>query len=331
MSFLCRRKKTKYYKNVTTEKSITNTYRLYVSSANVMGTTLTIYYYYFDGILYSHNTNSLAQAESVDNLVTDTTAAITSVDDTTLVLTFSDGSTAFYTRDTAGDLTQTQTQVVTETIEGTADDYDFVKEVTTTYIPKRSKLGIIDRSIKFESSAPGTYSIDLQAGEYEIEIVGAGGGGSKGYEGAIGASGGSGAAFIGIFALEAGTYEVVVGAGGSAGADSNINGSAGTSSSISGVVTAGAGGGGVRVTSGGSGGVLTLNAMPITYSLSTNGNSGATRSTATTASVYGGYGYGGRGGYTNYASGVAGGSGYVKITHVEHNGIVQKSFIVRRK
>lgn len=196
---------------------------------------------------------------------------------------------------------------------------------------QNSPLGIIDRAFKFESSAPGTYSVDLQVGEYEIEIVGAGGGGSKGYEGAIGASGGSGAAFVGVFTLETGTYEVVVGAGGLGGADSNINGSAGTASSISEVVTAGAGGGGARVTSGGSGGVLTLNAMPITYSLSTNGNSGATRSTTPTASVYGGYGYGGRGGYTNYASGVSGGNGYVKITRIEHNGIVQKSFIVRRK
>jgi len=152
----------------------------------------------------------------------------------------------------------------------------------------------------FESSTPGTYSVDiLTTGKYEVICVGGGGGGVRWGNGNIlayqYAGGGSGGYSNLIQTLVKDNYTVIIGGGGgwtSNGA--NYAGTGGTSS-FSDIVNATGGQGGKR-SSTCSGGV----------GITQNGN-GGTPSTAG-ASVYNGYGKGGYGASN-------GSAGYVKIVY----------------
>lgn len=152
----------------------------------------------------------------------------------------------------------------------------------------------------FESSTPGTYSVDiLTNGKYEIICVGAGGGGVRyGNGGFIPyqyAGGGSGGYSNSIQNLTEGTYSITVGGGGGWTNNGGNHAGTGGTSSFSDIVNATGGQGGLRLGTG-SGGV----------GITQNGNTGTT--TAAGASVYGGYG---AGGYSTSN----GGAGYVKIVY----------------
>lgn len=218
-------------------------------------------------------------------------------------------------------------------VEG-GSDYDFAESEVKTYLLKGSGLGIISAVDKFESSTAGTYSIALAAGDYEITLVGAGGSGGGGTKHSNGASGGSGAFITAYVTLEPGTYSVVVGAGGGATAWMQMSGANGGASSIGDLLIAGGGATGVTDSNGGAGGTVTINTIT-NGSASAPGGSGSGGygwgNTSNTASVYNGYGYGGAGGVAGMTGGSVGGNGYAKITMVEHNGIVQTPYILRRK
>lgn len=71
--------------------------------------------------------------------------------------------------------------------------------------------------IIFESSTAGTYTVELSSGKYEITCVAGGGGGTYCIDNSgsrVSGSGASGSCFKGVVRISAGTYTVVVGAGG---------------------------------------------------------------------------------------------------------------------
>lgn len=322
----------KYFKEVT--KEVSETWRCY---SHEVATDTPIYYYVSpdsnDTNAYVSNSANMMfdMASSVDGLIASTTVKVYSVTDTILILANTDDGSVnsqSLTRYTAGDLTETTT--TTETIEGTADDYDYYEDNTKSYMIKRTRTVLVPSETLLDTDTAGTYTLDLEAGDYEIAVVGAGGGGSKATKNSLGASGGSGAAFVGIVTLAAGSYEIVVGAAGvGSGASGGVNGADGTASYIKAtvgsmtttIVNAGAGGGGVRDTSGGTAGTIsttTGSAMTVrSETIKSNGNAGVGYygggSTSYTASVYDGYGFGGAGGWTQYGEGVAGANGYVRI------------------
>lgn len=322
----------KYFKEVT--KEVSETWRCY---SHEVATDTPIYYYVSpdsnDTNAYVSNSANMMfdMASSVDGLIASTTVKVYSVTDTILILANTDDGSVnsqSLTRYTAGDLTETTT--TTETIEGTADDYDYYKDIVKSYMIKRTRTVFVPAQTLLDTDTAGTYTLDLEAGDYEIAVVGAGGGGSRATKNSLGASGGSGAAFVGIVTLAAGSYEIVVGAAGvGSGASGGVNGADGTASYIKAtvgsmtttIVNAGAGGGGVRDTSGGTAGTIsttTGSAMTVcSETIKSNGNAGVGYygggSTSNTASVYDGYGFGGAGGWTQYGEGVAGGNGYVRI------------------
>lgn len=322
----------KYFKEVT--KEVSETWRCY---SHEVATDTPIYYHVSpdsnDTNAYVSNSANMMfdMASSVDGLIASTTVKVYSVTDTILILANTDDGSVnsqSLTRYTAGDLTETTT--TTETIEGTADDYDYYKDIVKSYMIKRTRTVFVPAQTLLDTDTAGTYTLDLEAGDYEIAVVGAGGGGSRATKNSLGASGGSGAAFVGIVTLAAGSYEIVVGAAGvGSGASGGVNGADGTASYIKAtvgsmtttIVNAGAGGGGVRDTSGGTAGTIsttTGSAMTVrSETIKSNGNAGVGYygggSTSNTASVYDGYGFGGAGGWTQYGEGVAGGNGYVRI------------------
>jgi hypothetical protein len=320
----------KYFKEITTE--VSETWKCYLGYAAIAGTSTPLYYYVDpdESGVYINNVTSGAfyAATSSDNLTT-ANATLLSVDNTMLVCRFSNStSDSTLERDTASDLTETTT--TTETVEGTADDYDYYEDNTKSYMIKRTRTVLVPSETFLDTDTAGTYTLDLEAGDYEIIVVGAGGGGSRATKNSLGASGGSGAAFVGIVTLAAGSYEIVVGAAGvGSGASGGVNGTAGTASYIKAtvgsmtttIVNAGAGGGGVRDTSGGTAGTISIttgSAMTVrSETINSNGNAGVGYygggSTSYTASVYDGYGFGGAGGWTQYGEGVAGANGYVRI------------------
>ncbi len=121
----------------------------------------------------------------------------------------------------------------------------------------------------FEQSVAGTYSVTLSAGDYYVELYGAGGGaGISAWEaaGCLG-GGGSGAGFKGIIKIDTPIIvSIVVGAGGLGKGSYNnarYEGDVGGDSSFNSIITCGGGKGGVgysTVTSyGGAGGTLTIN------------------------------------------------------------------------
>lgn len=329
--FMLKRKSIRYYKNV--EVGTTETWRCYTSDG---------YYLYTKpnavagDPVYFADFATLPAATSISELMCfEDNPCITSITNDTLVwyinIGVSDGYTT-YSRNTAYDLTETTT--TTEIVEGTSDDYDFNESEVKTYLLKRSGLGIISAVDKFESSIAGTYSIVLAAGDYEITLVGGGGSGGGGTKHSNGASGGSGAFITAYVTLEAGTYSVAVGGGGDATDWMQYRGANGEASSFGDLLIAGGGATGVTDSNGGAGGTVTINTIT-NGSASAPGGSGSGGygwgNTSNTASVYNGYGYGGAGGVAGMTGGSAGGNGYAKITMVEHNGIVQTPYILRRK
>ena len=176
--------------------------------------------------------------------------------------------------------------------------------------------------VLFESSTPGTYSLNIkQSGNYEITIVGAGGGGggSAGSHAWMGANGGSGAVFKGVVNLSKSMITFNVGEGGTGGNSSGANapgGQNGTDSSInfgSGkLITAGAGRGGHGTgdygsSNTGAGGTLTITGIT-TVSTSINQN-GVTSSDVSIL----GNNTGAGGVSTSGKAGTKGQNGYVKI------------------
>lgn len=148
-------------------------------------------------------------------------------------------------------------------------------------------------TVLFESSTPGTSTVELEKGIYEVYCIGGGG------EGAVDQvtnkkGGGSGAGYIGVVSLEKGSYIVTIGNG------------QGGNSSISNVVTAYGGESSHHFVEGKGGAMPTITATEISYTLKTAGNGG--NSLRGGASVYNGYGKGGD-------AGDWGNSGYVKIVY----------------
>lgn len=173
---------------------------------------------------------------------------------------------------------------------------------------KYYKRGIVEYPegvVKFESSTPGTYNIDIEKdGLYEIICVGGGGGGVRWRAGSWDdkAGGGSGGYSNLTQNLTKNSYNIAVGAGGGwTNSGGRYAGSGGTSS-FANIVNATGGQGGYRLKScsGGTG-------------ITQNGNGGTP--SAAGASVYNGYGAGG------YAD-RNGGSGYVKVTCFSEETIV---------
>ena len=211
----------------------------------------------------------------------------------------------------------------------------FKREITRYYY-KMDVVEYPEGLVKFESSTPGTYSVELTDGIYEITCV-AGGSGGTGLNQTIklgkqtiymgqAMGGGSGSGFSGTFTLTEGTYSITVGAGSGGAYNASIG--AGGSSSVSGVVTCY--GGGSHATNGvGAGGAaptVSLEATNIT--LNTAGNAGGSATSTSRnctaaggASVYGGYGAGGSATSATAASG-SGGPGYVKILAFQEIAVV---------
>lgn len=190
----------------------------------------------------------------------------------------------------------------------------------------------------FESSTAGTYTLVIPAtAYYNIIIVGAGGGCaswggyySNGYTWNASGGGGSGAYVHGTQRITAGTYTVIVGAGGAGVRNAGIGAGTttaydGGNSSFGGHV-AGGGKGGVAIngSTGGAGGTAT------TTLTGESGNAGGSmgyvvganaypiQNISGGASKYGGYGAGGY--ITNQSlDNYNGKDGYVKISFVSFN------------
>lgn len=180
-----------------------------------------------------------------------------------------------------------------------------------------------------EVSVTGTYSVDITAGDYLIEMYGAGGGvsGSTSSGTYFIYGGGSGAGFKALVSLPAGTYNIVVGKGGTGRAIWNGVGTGddGTSTTFGSLITCGAGTKGT-----GLGGTVTLSDDLVIKKLykSQNGDDG--KSAAVYASwtkldsgfsTYDGthYGYGAGGWWYGEGAGTAtqnGLDGYVKIESI---------------
>lgn len=194
----------------------------------------------------------------------------------------------------------------------------------------------------FESSTPGTYTVEItEAGKYEITVVGAGGGGATGSDSnkyaykSRASSGGSGAAVVGVWDLEVGSYTVTIGAGG-AGSGNGMwtlnTGKTGGSSSFGSYITCNGGTGGKAVwtdqggTAAGTGGAVSNVTGYTSLIQSTNGNNGVVLGghsgwTNGGNSVYGGYGRAGQAYCDGGGGGTsAGGSGYVRVAQLEGKG-----------
>jgi len=180
----------------------------------------------------------------------------------------------------------------------------------------------------FEKSEPGTYTVTIPVTAlYEVILVGGGGGAGRTwyYDRAYNiarAAGGSGACIKGKVKITAGTYTVVVGAGGTAGGDAHASthqgGTGGSTSFLDQTATGGTGGvvwfentvTGTQATAG-TGGTVTTSS-PYT---GINGNNGTAvnNSWGVEPTVYGGASV-----YNGYGAGTAdpnapGGDGYISI------------------
>lgn len=185
--------------------------------------------------------------------------------------------------------------------------------------------------VLFESATPGTYTLDIKAGTFEISIIGAGGGGGGGsYKSGHkhpGGGGGSGAGFIGNIKLVRGIYYLVVGAcgaGGPPGSAAAGHGGAGGASILQkddvAFIIAGGGNGGWGARADAtdcSGGILTINSelQIISSTLQTNGNAGVSSyGGAAGAAVDGVHGAGNIGVYKE--AGLNGNPGFIKLVYI---------------
>lgn len=191
-------------------------------------------------------------------------------------------------------------------------------------------------------TADGTYTLELlDDGEYQVSVIGAGGGGaykarSSSYR--VCAGGGSGSGWRGTIPLTKGTYTLVVGNGGSYNgststtANQGYTGVTGGNSSITNaesvaLITAYGGTGGYayrgsssssyNYTAGAGGAIPTLNIEPLSVLLNKKGNSGGTSysSSGTNgasggSAVYSSYGKGG-------ASNGSGTDGFIEIIYID--------------
>ena len=164
------------------------------------------------------------------------------------------------------------------------------REITRIYKGSTVVYGYKPNKVMLEKSTAGTYTLNLEhSGDYEVTIVGGGGGGAynvstKFSDGVI--SGGSGAGFKGIIHLKAGTHTVKVGAGGTSvnpGNASTAKPGVGSSSSIGNIITAGCANADGTANAGfngsgnviSKGGVLTYDKSAVrSYTIASNGNDG---------------------------------------------------------
>ena len=175
--------------------------------------------------------------------------------------------------------------------------------------------------VLFEKSTPGTYTLNIDKGIFEVSICGAGGGGggSATSHSWLGSNGGSGAAFKGLVRFSKAVLKITVGKGGTGGYASGRNAGAGTNGSLSSIfqgttnlISAGAGNGGYGTGDGfgannGNGGTLTIGNVSVLSEITkSNGVKSSTISIL-------GNGYGAGGAVRASNSGTNGQNGYVKI------------------
>lgn len=195
----------------------------------------------------------------------------------------------------------------------TSTGTETITEPKTIYVT----IGYPSGTLLFESSTPGTYTLNvLYPCAVHIDMVGGGSGGASYYSSIVGkieraSGGGSGAYITGNIDIPAGGYSVVVGSGGAGATNGGTAGGGGATTFFN--QTAG-GGTSHNYSTGGSGGSYAINVSGLT---GRNGNKGGGPVEGTAgggASLYGGYGAGGSA-YSNNASQWAnsGGNGYVKI------------------
>jgi hypothetical protein len=164
------------------------------------------------------------------------------------------------------------------------------REISRIYKGSTLVYGYKPSEVLIESNIAGTYTLNLEhSGDYEVTIVGGGGGGAYNVstsfsDGVI--SGGSGAGFKGVIHLESGIHTVQVGAGGTSvnpGNQSTAKPSVGSSSFIGNVITAGCANADGTANAGyhgsgnviSKGGVLTYDKSAVrSYTIATNGNDG---------------------------------------------------------
>lgn len=175
----------------------------------------------------------------------------------------------------------------------------------------------------FEQGNPGSYQLKVyDRGTYYIEMVGGGGGGAN-------SPGGSAAVYIGNAFLNAGTYNIQVGAGGAAG-NRNNNAKQGSNSLIENLIICGCGFGGQANREGpvyrqGEGGDISiLNSNAILQPNNAKKGINATKNLYNYPRVYSEFTpntYYGSGGHSarpsNVNLGGDGGNGYVKITFLD--------------
>lgn len=198
-------------------------------------------------------------------------------------------------------------------LEGYAEQSGTFTLTEDTLLDIQLKRYAIDEVV-FESNTAGAYDVELlEDGTYEIFVVGAGGGGSRGQtsNSAVNAGGGSGGYSNALMTLSAGNYSAVVGTGGAAALFGYPGGGTaghGSDSSFDTLVAGGGKGGhsGSGAYGGAGGTGTTLNGN--------TGQAGGGRGViAGGDSVYGGYGAGGA---AQYSVGQwPGGAGYVKIVY----------------
>lgn len=208
------------------------------------------------------------------------------------------------------------------------------REISRIYKGSTIVYGYKPSEVLIESNIAGTYTLNLEhSGDYEVTIVGGGGGGAYNVstsfsDGVI--SGGSGAGFKGVIHLESGIHTVQVGAGGTSvnpGNQSTAKPSVGSSSFIGNVITAGCANADGTANAGyhgsgnviSKGGVLTYDKSAVrSYTIATNGNDGLegwNTSVEGASSVISGttYGAGDKGQNSAMSKGY---DGYVKVVAI---------------
>lgn len=179
-------------------------------------------------------------------------------------------------------------------------------------------------TVLFDNATPGTYSITLPAGTYEVYVIAGGGGASatKSGRSRYGSGGGSGSGFIGYIKITKQTLNIIVGKGGQGSFVqwSNTKGENGDNSSIGNLVVAYGGQSNYSESgAGGAGGAApTITTTVVSQTLNRAGNTGQYRGNTEQApggaSLYNGYGGGGMAGADQYYAN-PGTNGYVKIIY----------------
>ena len=173
--------------------------------------------------------------------------------------------------------------------------------------------------VLFESSTPGTYSLNvLTDGVYEVYCIAGGSGGATWHvmTNWRTATGASGSGYIGNLKITRHTYQIVIGGGSSGKYNTTKKVSDAENSSISNVVISyGGKGGKADGTQAIGGDIPTIFVQEISFTLKQSGNNGIVTGKSGSysggASLYNGYGKGGDVYTNNYAN--DGANGYIKI------------------